>query len=275
MDTKETIDTDNAVSRGVTTQVTYLLNPRRQMHYWTPSSTMDTSIDCVTRHHYIRRPLRQSYRMFMDEHRLWRHSTSAWLKDSYDRCVKMLTHAQLVDLKLYQSSSYKLIVHQYLLGNQRQRFHAFDDLWTGVAPVGLPLLPDTVLFEGRTDYQPEPVGSVIKRFRPTSTSWTLGVAVSFADEDGKTPVVFVHRCPDATILGINMQILSDYWPECEILLQPRIQLRIDRIIERVSFTDRQKTRSQLQTRVKKGDDWDGPVVFDEVTVVFTTATKMP
>lgn len=274
------MDTDDTKSLPMTAAVIdymdTLPNTSRHMHYWTPNPYTDYHQwrKQLALNLHRRRPIRQSYRIFMDEHRLWRPSMSQWLKESYVRADSMLTDTQRADLKLYQSSSYKVIVEQYLLGNERQRFHAFDDLWKGSDPVALPLPRDVVLFEGRTDYQPEKVGSIIRRFRPTSTSWTLGVAVSFAEEEGKRPVVFVHRCPDSSIRGINMQLFVDYFPECEVLLQPRIQLRIDQILENVSFTDRKRTRSHLRERIRHEDDWDGPVLFDGVTVVFTTATRM-
>jgi hypothetical protein len=228
---------------------------QRRWHYF--DSCMETCPGEVLK-------LSPNQRAFMDKHQLWRDEFPKWIQDTM-----FVMHQLPVDIQeiLHLDTLYsgcKQIRGWYIKGKpiDKDVFVAYTYKYTGFQiTVHLstllkydnawkhPLIPrlfnDAVVFEGKSttiwdDNNEELLalknntlkkGDVIHRLRPTSTSWNLDAALNFSSEH-----LFVHHIVDTELLVLlsqyfsskNLDQSSAYW-ECEITLQPNINIKIDKI----------------------------------------------
>jgi hypothetical protein len=207
--------------------------------------------------------LSPNQRAFMDKHQLWRDEFPKWIQDTM-----FIMHSLPSDVKnILQLDTDDIgcqkIRKWYVKGKPTDKdvFVAYIYKFNGTeltVPLTTlldydnawkhPLIPrifhNVVLFEGKGDSWSEEneeklalrnntlkEGDVIHRVRPTSTSWNLDSAMNFCRAH-----LFVHHIVDTELLVLLSQYFSSenqeqsnaYW-ECEITLQPNINIKIDKI----------------------------------------------
>lgn len=153
----------------------------------------------------------------------------------------------------------------------------FDALWSN--PKVFRFLPKGgVLFEGQRttkDLVGAQQGHILRRLRPSSTSWQLNVALWFAngaehgmDTPGATATLLVHEIVDDFVRTIYVPPHYSHYPasdsngEYETLLQPGIRIEVTKVLESYPFPIRNiQNPYQLQS-------------LGSVRVVFTRVSRL-
>lgn len=228
-----------------------LPNTAKRYYYWHPPPPVDWKEDALEK-------LSDTERYFMDQYELWRPSLSRWLKESHDRLAQRATSAQRQAIAHYSGEYYQLYRRAYYSKSHGSEFADFDSLFTARDPVALVLPENTVLFEGHDNYREQKEGDTQERYRPTSASWALHIGIQFTSSYQATRprTLYIHRFPDETVIAVNAQLDSTMWHEAEVLVQPRIRVRIDRVL------------------LDQPIPYPLPHEFEPVHLVFTTVTAL-
>lgn len=210
-----------------------LPNTSNRWYYWTAPSVFVAPVE-------YRRPAEKDEKKFMDDHKLWRPQLSQWLKESHQHLKQHMTDTQRCVLYDWSTNDYERIMAAYTRDEPVAQWHS---LFFGPQSLAMHLPRDAVLFEGHDTYRPVETGTVIRRKRPTSTSWLFRSALGFTGihNEESNGVVYAYRFPDSSVRAINLQM--DYvgpWKEAEVVLQPGIQIQIDEILFHQQFRFNQR-----------------------------------
>lgn len=190
-------------------------------------------------------PMLPSQKAFIEEHKLWCPEMCDWIESS-SRCS--LSKEQRDSVQSYCGAFWGTAYHKWYLTPAERRprddscLH-FDSIWRGDAAAVLPV--GAILFRGKRSTREETGQSVM------STSWNLNSALEFTAKGRR--VLLVLRITTSGIRALHIpQIIHDNtFVEAEVLLQPGLTLKLERVIDNVMLERNSRRWAMLE--------WEEPV----------------
>jgi hypothetical protein len=202
----------------------------------------------------------KNHKQIMDQYKLWCPEMITWLDDNDLFCSTKLTRDQKEAVRRYTGDFWFKHVwawyeenrpvqdkfsHKYDDEKEFSHLSHFDSVWKQ----SLHLPRGAILFEGQGFNEMDfiekkgdqsimgiKIGAKFIRKRPSSTSWSLNAATWFIDARKDNGVLLVHQVDSDNLPAINVQSMvsrgfGSTWLECEVLVQPGIEIEVVDITE--------------------------------------------